>query len=300
MSSHSTAIVPLRIRRTQVAAFALVLIAAMPHRTIAQSHKAHRPTAGTPPNSAVRTSVDPATLIGRWRVSFEHAGATGIFRADSTYVLYQVGKIDKRESLTGLVADTTSPSIVETGQWRLRTSSEGKALLCVRPTDGGSPFGFYTERCGTYEYKPNPGYVPFLLWVSEPRSAGFLRYDDTSADEVHLSLEEPTPRARASIDQPYFAFQVEKEATLRPGSPAPVHPESLRAANIEGEVLAQFVVDTLGRPDPSTFRVLKSSHELFAQSVRGALPAMSFAPAEVGGRKVPQLVQMPFSFSLSH
>jgi hypothetical protein len=32
--------------------------------------------------------------------------------------------------------------------------------------------------------------------------------------------------------------------------------------------------------------------------VRDALPAMRFAPVEVGGRKVGQLVQQPFTFAL--
>jgi protein TonB len=45
--------------------------------------------------------------------------------------------------------------------------------------------------------------------------------------------------------------------------------------------------------------VLKSSHELFTQAVKNALPNMRFYPAEVGGKKVKQLVQQPFTFSLS-
>jgi periplasmic protein TonB len=44
--------------------------------------------------------------------------------------------------------------------------------------------------------------------------------------------------------------------------------------------------------------VLKSSHEQFTAAVRNALPNMRFYPAEVGGRKVKQLVQQPFTFSL--
>ena len=39
----------------------------------------------------------------------------------------------------------------------------------------------------------------------------------------------------------------------------------LRSANVEGEVLAQFVVDTTGRAEMGTFKVLKSSHDLFTQ-----------------------------------
>jgi protein TonB len=100
-------------------------------------------------------------------------------------------------------------------------------------------------------------------------------------------------------DQPYFEFQVEKPVAPVPGSTGPRYPEILKSSNVEGEVLAQFVVDTTGRVESGSFKVLKSSHELFTQAVRQALPNMKFLPAEVGGRKVKQLVQQPFQFALS-
>jgi protein TonB len=99
-------------------------------------------------------------------------------------------------------------------------------------------------------------------------------------------------------DQPYFEFQVEKQVSQVPGSGNLRYPDMLRSANVEGEVLAQFVVDTTGRYESGTFKVLKSSHEQFTAAVRNALPNMRFYPAEVGGRKVKQLVQQPFTFSL--
>src|SRR5690348_8104714 len=100
-------------------------------------------------------------------------------------------------------------------------------------------------------------------------------------------------------DQPYFEFQVEKQVAATPGNSAPRYPDMLRSANVEGEVLAQFVVDTTGRAEMNTFKVLKSSHDLFTNSVKSALANMKFYPAEVGGRKVKQLVQMPFVFGLN-
>lgn len=98
-------------------------------------------------------------------------------------------------------------------------------------------------------------------------------------------------------DHPYFEFQVEKAVVTLPGR-GPVYPPSLRAEKVEGEVLAQFVIDTTGRFEPGSFHVLKSSHALFTQALRDALPEMRFVPAEVGGRKVRQLVQQPFTFAL--
>lgn len=100
-------------------------------------------------------------------------------------------------------------------------------------------------------------------------------------------------------DQTYFEFQVEKQVAPVPGNPGPRYPDMLRSANVEGEVLVQFVVDTTGRAELSSFKVLKSSHDLFTNSVKQALGGMRFYPAEIGGRKVKQLVQQPFNFTLT-
>ena len=94
------------------------------------------------------------------------------------------------------------------------------------------------------------------------------------------------------------ADQVEKQVALVPGSLPPRYPESLRSAGVEGEVVAVFVVDESGRAEQSGVRFLRSDNRLFEEAVRAALGEMRFAPAEVGGRKVRQLVQMPFVFTL--
>src|SRR5262245_149366 len=100
-------------------------------------------------------------------------------------------------------------------------------------------------------------------------------------------------------DQTYFEFQVEKQVSSVPGTSNLRCPDMLRSANVEGEVLVQFVVATTGRADLSSFKVLKSSHDLFTNSVKNALAQMRFYPAEIGGRKVKQLVQQPFNFTLT-
>ena len=100
-------------------------------------------------------------------------------------------------------------------------------------------------------------------------------------------------------DQPYFEFMVEKPVTEQSNTQRPRYPDILKSAGVEGEVLAQFVVDTTGRVEINTFKVLKTSHELFAAAVRSALPGMRFIPAEVGQKRVRQLVQQPFVFAIS-
>ena len=99
-------------------------------------------------------------------------------------------------------------------------------------------------------------------------------------------------------DQTFFEFQVEKQVSSA-GPMNLAYPDLLRSAAVEGEVLAQFVVDTTGRVDMSSFKVLKSSHDLFTTAVRQALSRARYYPAEIGGRKVKQLVQQPFNFTLT-
>jgi TonB family protein len=102
-----------------------------------------------------------------------------------------------------------------------------------------------------------------------------------------------------NADQTYFEFQVEKPVQALPGNPGPRYPDELRTAKVEGEVLAQFVVGPDGVADMSTFKVLKSTHDLFTEAVVKSLPNMKFSAPEVGGKGVKQLVQMPFQFNLS-
>lgn len=99
-------------------------------------------------------------------------------------------------------------------------------------------------------------------------------------------------------DQPYFEFQVEKPALAREGNPNPKYPSMLESSRVEGDVLAQFVVDTSGRAEMSTFKILQASNELFGSSLKSVLPSWRFYPAEAGGHKVKQIVQLPIKFAV--
>jgi TonB family protein len=111
-------------------------------------------------------------------------------------------------------------------------------------------------------------------------------------------LDETAAAARVTSDQPYREFRLTKEATPLPGNRGPRYPDALRRAKVEGEVLMQFVVDQAGQVDMSTVKVLRSSDPQFTAAVQRGLPSWRFAPAEVNGRRVKQLVQMPFQFAV--
>ena len=97
---------------------------------------------------------------------------------------------------------------------------------------------------------------------------------------------------------PLRADQVEKQVMVVPGAASPRYPEVLRSSGVEGQVTALFVVDEQGRAEEASLRFSRSDDQLFEDAVRVALRRMRFVPAELRGRKVRQLVQMPFVFTL--
>ena len=78
----------------------------------------------------------------------------------------------------------------------------------------------------------------------------------------------------------------------------PRYPASLREAGVQGRVVVQFVVDTLGRAELDGLQVMESAHPQFLESVRTALGRYRFTVGEAAGRKVRTRVQMPFEFAL--
>jgi TonB family protein len=108
---------------------------------------------------------------------------------------------------------------------------------------------------------------------------------------------DPATAAKAPAND-YFEFQLDSPAKLEASSSTPTYPAQLRAANIGGTVMAKFVADTDGRVDMTTIEIMKSDHDLFTHSVRQWLTSVRLTPARVGGRRVRQVISMPFVFSL--
>jgi TonB family protein len=125
----------------------------------------------------------------------------------------------------------------------------------------------------------------------------------------YVARQNPNPVTRSSAAAPpgrlsgpdfqtYLAYQVDKAATMAPGNPTPRYPDVLRQARIRGEVLAQFVVDTLGHAEAASMTVMRTTHDQFTQAVRAVLGDMKFVPAEVSGHHVRQIVQQLFVFEV--
>ncbi|MEP6766349.1 MAG: energy transducer TonB [Gemmatimonadaceae bacterium] len=111
----------------------------------------------------------------------------------------------------------------------------------------------------------------------------------------------PVPEVRV-IPEPLHAFseiEVDSAATRDPSSEGPVYPAKLLEARIEGVTVAQFIVDSLGRVDQSSIRILESTHAAFTAAVRDVLPRMKYQAARIGKHPVAQLVEQRFGFRIS-
>lgn len=121
---------------------------------------------------------------------------------------------------------------------------------------------------------------PELEVVSaRPTAATGVKYGDCAearrraADKPDLDVDRlPTPVTRKPAP---FARM-----------PAAVRDEVRRKGAV---VKADVIVDTLGRADMKTFKVVESSHPWLAASLRGTLPRWRFSPALLAGCKVPRV-----------
>lgn len=95
----------------------------------------------------------------------------------------------------------------------------------------------------------------------------------------------------------YSENQVDR-AVVATRAANPRYPDALRSVNIQGEVMVQYIVDTRGRVEPGSIRILSATHPLFADAVRRALLDARYRPAQAGGQNVRQLVEQPFIFKL--
>ena len=120
-------------------------------------------------------------------------------------------------------------------------------------------------------------------------SKGDLGRDLTSADA--------SPKL-AGGDSVFTQLEVDSIVARYPGSAAPAYPPDMLKRGLQGSVTTQYVVDTTGFADTSSLRIMRATHQDFADAVRAALPFMRFFPAKVGAKKVRQLVEQEFSFKI--
>ncbi len=96
-------------------------------------------------------------------------------------------------------------------------------------------------------------------------------------------------------------IEAEVDDPVRPISqPSPRYPPTLQAAGIQGRVEVQYVVDTTGHAEPSSWKILRSTNKMFEEPARESIMKSVFRPARIRGRAVRQLVQQAIGFTIQN
>ena len=147
--------------------------------------------------------------------------------------------------------------------------------------------------------KEGPGMGDGPRTIGDERPAAPI-VDETlgraAADTTTSPAVAPTPGPPDSV---FSVLEVDTAVVRSASSAAPAYPLKLLEARIMGSVQAQYVVDTTGFADTSSFQVMRSTNPEFVAAVREALPYMRFTPAKIGSVKVRQLVEQQFSFKIT-
>jgi PBP1b-binding outer membrane lipoprotein LpoB len=95
-------------------------------------------------------------------------------------------------------------------------------------------------------------------------------------------------RRRASLQPDLEVDRLPAPVTMKPAPFRDVPASALRKDG-SAEIKIDVLVDTLGKADLSTFKVVKVSNKWFTSNVRSVIGKWTFTPAMLAGCKVPRV-----------
>ena len=101
-----------------------------------------------------------------------------------------------------------------------------------------------------------------------------------------------------SGNEVYAEALVEERPALL-SAPAPVYPPLLKQAGIQGRVILRAIIDTTGRVEPASVRIIKSPSPAFDQPTKDWVLKALFRPARLHGRGVRVFINLPVDYSLT-
>ena len=154
--------------------------------------------------------------------------------------------------------------------------------------------------------------VGLLEWSAESKrdsisfNIAFMRPVLDSTGKVSRPEPKRTALPVLSISAPW-----ERQVSSVPGQQPPRYPSDARWEGYNGTVILSFLVDTTGQAVESSIQDVWPKdkprltgaqlrmYESFVDESRKGVTRLRFIPASIGGCKVPQLVEMPFLYSLN-
>ena len=198
---------------------------------------------------------------------------------------------------TGLIAlavwSTQSPPITPTA------SREYTMIFSLPDRDPPAPQppAAPVEPSGTWRMPPVPGVVPLTLPTLVPDPAP----DWPTAPPERLpgvTGSVVMPPVQQQPNEGLVDIRVVEELPVLLSHPVPRYPDILRQAGIEGRVVVEAVIDTMGRAERDGLRIVSSTHALFAPEASALVLGSRYRPARFGGRAVRVRILVPVAFSL--
>ena len=106
------------------------------------------------------------------------------------------------------------------------------------------------------------------------------------------------PTVWGGADSAILAPMLTDEPPVLLSAPVPAYPPLLRQAGIQGWVTVLAVVDTMGRAEATSLRVVNTPNPGFDRPALDCLRRALFRPGRVHGRAVRVLVSVPVHFTL--
>ena len=242
------------------------------------------------------------------------------------FFLQQIGTlaqdlVDRTRATLGAKGDS-----VPHGEPMVTWRGLGRSLRVTWNRDGTARWHVVPDSVGVDPAAPLPGTTEAAALLEralgDARTAGTAALfwpDGPSADSVVFDLTLRSPMVddtngvtpiRAAVAVPMMVVQTPRMHTVRGIHNArPSYPSGPLMGSATGRVILQFVVDTTGRADMATLRDMWPSdkprlegklgdfYDAFVRSARASIAKSTYEPARIGGCKVRQVVQQPFSYA---
>lgn len=191
-------------------------------------------------------------------------------------------------------------------------ATEGNVMTPVRiqwGTDAPEATRWHRSTDSTSAFVPDPrGFLPRL--VSNPDLQLEIRPSAASPQLIRFNargLERHLPQVDAACPpgEPgdavrghvYAEDSVDERPTIVSAPPLE-YPPLLRQGGVQGRVMIQAIVDTLGHPEPTSLRILARPSTGFEQSARDHVLHAVFRPGRVDGRAVRVRVHVPIDYKI--
>jgi len=134
------------------------------------------------------------------------------------------------------------------------------------------------------------------------KSAQLIRFNARGLERHMAQVDAACPPGgngdgRGAADQVYAEAAVDEPAAIVSAPPLE-YPPALRHAGLQGRVTVQAVIDTLGRAEPASLKIIARPNTAFDQSARAYVLHAVFRPARIKGRAVRVLIRVPVDYRI--